>query len=390
MKRAAPLIALATLAGCDTLLGTEGQPQPLVVIRLRVEGRQRIGPDVTDTPPRLRVALLWGAQIVPTPLCILPPESEQAAKVLATGCPDLFRFVPERVAANAALDTSTDEARIELFTVPSADVMIGDITSRVVYGSLVLYDDRDGDGALALDRSPRRVDDTSPSGGDDASATATPSDAGPAVDGPEIPFEPRLPGQRDVVYAASFVSMTEPDQRLAFREGKFNDAAAYYPRNGCAAPPPGFSLLGAGGFSAADALVAAAQGKLPQQAAESCTEASLAEGVVVLRVRPPEQLQGIRCRARSGGQTRYRAPPAAGLVLDGLQWACVAMPWIGIGPKPLPQVQLVVATPPGEPCRDVIHYTLRGCRRDASCDVPDWDLTKNAPSWWPCPASQQP
>ena len=40
-------------------------------------------------------------------------------------------------------------ASIDLFSLPGADVMVGDPTSRVAYGSVVVYDD-DGDGTLDL------------------------------------------------------------------------------------------------------------------------------------------------------------------------------------------------------------------------------------------------
>ena len=47
-------------------------------------------------------------------------------------------------------------------------------------------------------------------------------------------------------------------------------------------------------------------------------------------------------------------------------------------------LQLVVSGLPTDHCKGLTHYTLRGCREDVSCAVPDWDFTANRPSWWPC------
>src|SRR5207248_5057396 len=103
-----------------------------------------------------------------------------------------------------------------LLDLPTADLMIGGVTARVAYASLVLYDDVNGNGALDF-AAPQRL------GGD-------------------MP-----PPDEDLVVGASFVTMTAPDRRLAYREGDFDANAACYPRAGCPAPPPGLSIVAAGG-----------------------------------------------------------------------------------------------------------------------------------------------
>ena len=105
----------------------------------------------------LRVALVWGAQWLTEPFCILPAESPEAAAVIAAGCRDPFGFVPAacRPACRSTVDVP---ATLTLVQLPAADVMVGDITARVAYGSLVVYDDRDGTGTLELatpHRAPR-------------------------------------------------------------------------------------------------------------------------------------------------------------------------------------------------------------------------------------------
>ncbi len=43
--------------------------------------------------------------------------------------------------------------QLPLFNPPATDVLIGDVTSRIAYASLVFYDDRDGNGTLDFSES---------------------------------------------------------------------------------------------------------------------------------------------------------------------------------------------------------------------------------------------
>jgi hypothetical protein len=341
------------LAGCGDIVGFGGDVSPLATIHVTVSG------DPMAQAPR--VALVWGAQFLIEPLCFLPPESPEVATVLAQGCRDPFGFVPDRVAANAEL--AGDSVDIPLFDLPAADVMVGDVTARVAYGSLVLYDDRNGDSTLDLGR-PRRP----PSGNDDMGG-------GPPPDEPDF----------DVVHGASFVSMTEPDQRLAFREGAFIQTA-FYPRAGCGAPLPAFSVLSAGGFSATDAIASALDGKLPQEDPATCSESPVDSAPIQITVRPPAEVAEVACTERRvDSSTRYREPPVdAPPDLADRTLACAHLPDFGGGPSS-DIVQLLVSTPNDARCRGLTHYVLRGCDNDPSCEMPEWDLTATPPSWWPCP-----
>src|SRR6185369_9462206 len=182
----------------------------------------------------LRVALVWGAQWLTEPFCVLPAESPEAAAVIDAGCRDPFGFVPAAVSVGVPIDVDVPTT-LTLVQLPSADVMVGDVTARVAYGSLVVFDDRDDSGTLEL-AMPQRA----PSGG----RQGRPPQGGTT--------------SADVIYGASFLTMTVPDQRVAYREGAFDAASAFYPRAGCELPPPpGFSVLAAGGFSAAAGLESA-------------------------------------------------------------------------------------------------------------------------------------
>jgi hypothetical protein len=359
-----PLLFLA--ASCSKLQGLSAAATPIATLTVEVPATAPdAGPPLAASP---HVALVWGAQWLPEPFCVLPAESDAAAAVIRAGCPDSFGFVPTRVAASAPI-TLGGRATIDLYELPSADVMIGDVTARVVYGSLVVFDDRNGSGTLELRRG-FRGDEVSPDGG-----VVDPADAGPLVPG----------GPDDLILGASFVSMTAPDRRLAFREGGFDEASAYYPRSGCPAPPRGFSVVAAGGFTFEAALAAALQGKLPPEDPATCATASVDDVVEVPLAAAPASVVQVACLPRgAGGLPRYREPPGQAPDLETRVWACAHLPSLGDS-TPSEVHQLVVAGPPDNACPTLSHFLLRGCDRDPMCETPEWDRTASPPAWWPCP-----
>jgi hypothetical protein len=48
-------------------------------------------------------------------------------------------------------------------------------------------------------------------------------------------------------------------------------------------------------------------------------------------------------------------------------------------------IQLAISGRSDDSCAGLTHYVLRGCRNDALCDLPAWDVTATPPAWWPCP-----
>jgi hypothetical protein len=301
---------------------------------------------------------VWGAQWLTEPFCILPPESDASAAVIAAGCRDPLGFVPNSVGVSVPLEPG-GATTLELAQLPGADVMVGDVTARVAYGSLVVFDDRDGTKALELARPQRTAF------GRDGEP---PDDAG---DGP------------DVIYGASFVTMTEPDRRLAYREGG-PPTGAFYPRAGCPAPRPGFSVLGAGGFTVEAARMATLAGTLPTEDAATCADDAPGATTIDIQARPPSEVGEVGCEERrTDSSTRYREPPAQEPDLTDRVSACAHLPVFDTG-VPSTLVQLVVSGRPSDRCKGLTHYTLRGCREDVNCVVPDWDYTKTPPAWWPC------
>ncbi len=348
------------LAGCGNVTGFGGAVPPLATIPVQTSGDFSAVALPGAANPELHIALVWGNQWLTEAFCIVPPDNQSVAAVVAAGCRDPFGFVPDRVAASVAVDPGVP-ATIELADLPGADVMVGDVTARVAYGSFVIYDDRDHDGTLTLS-VPNRL------GGRD-------------MMGPPTMYKP----SPDVVYGASFVTMTAPDTRLAYREGGFNEAAAFYPRRNCGDPPPAFSLVSAGGFSAADAIAATAAGMLPPEDPNTCHEGPTTDGVTIA-FQPPSAVHEVQCVERSTDSSiRYREPPADPPDMTKRTVACAKVPDFGTGTAN-GAIQLVISGRSDDQCQSLTHYVLRGCRQDPSCAVPDWDITATPPSWWPCPA----
>jgi hypothetical protein len=319
------------------------------------------------SPTQLHAALVWGLQRLPEPFCILPLAG--ADVVQGAGCRDSFGFIPDRVAADTPI-TPGVPASLDLYTLPAADVMVGDITGRIAYGSVYIYQDTNGNGVLDLRHPPRQRRRGEPI--DDAAGTA------------------------DKVYGASFISMTLPDRRVSFLEGSFSELqdVAFYPREGCAAPPDGFSILSASGFPAAAAIARGLAGETPPAETDPAQcQVATTDDTIIVPLQDPAGLTDLACTTNDkGGVTYYRAAPTDPVDLRNRAWACTGFPQIGVdGGAPSGQ-QLVVSGlvygPYLEPCKYTRHYTLRGCENDPFCASPSWgDPPVPPPAWWPCTAT---
>jgi hypothetical protein len=356
-----PLV-LGVLCACSDLQGFGGPSPPLTSFHVEVTGDLAAVRPPTDTePPDLKVALVWGRQWLVEPLCILPPENADAAAVIAIGCRDPLGFVPARIATNAKVVPGVPTL-LDLFNLPAADVMVGDLTARVAYASVVVYDDRDHSGTLELARPNRPPDKGRP--GDNFQTDVN-----------------------DRVYGASFITMTQPDQRVAFREGAFSPVAAFYPRAGCGEPPIAFSVLSAGGFSFAEAIKATQENRLPMEDPTTCAQQTAAEASFTIPLQDPSKvgLRELQCTERlSDSSVRYREPDPADDAPDltGRVTACVHLPSFG---APSDVIEFVVGGHPNDSCAGLTHYVLRGCTEDPNCGTPDWDHSLAPPAWWPCP-----
>ncbi len=368
MKRS---LGLVVLAACGDLSNFSGTAPPLATITVTSTGDFDAVhlPDTGDAD--LRVALVWGEQWLPEPLCFLPPESPEVAAVVAAGCRNPLAFTPTRVTAEAPF-VPGEPAALSLSSLPAADLMVGTVDARIAYASFVIYDDRDHDGTMQLPR-PQRL-------------------AGGGMMGPGDMMPPEEPGPFiSVVYGASFVAMTEPDTRLAFREGDFIESG-FYPRHGCGDPLPAFSLLSAGGFTFEEALAATVAGQLPSQDPATCVEAPADDVAVTIPFRPVTEVGEVACeQRRDDSSVRYRQPPVDAPDFSDRTYACAGIAELGGDPiAPEGTVQLVVSNRDGAPCKSITHFTLFGCDQDTDlmCDAYEWDFRENPPAWWPCPVTR--
>jgi hypothetical protein len=382
VKRAALALAAVAVAGCNNLGGLGGPVPPLVQFQVEVTGDLS---SVQPPPVSLQVALVWGAQWLTEPLCLLAtidPNTDQPTKdVISAGCRDPLGFVPARVAASVPVTIGTPTT-LALYDNPSTDLLVGGITSRTAYASLVLYDDRSSDGTK----------------GNGTLDLAQPHPA--ATGGRDGPDQQDMTDSPDIVYGASFVTMTAPDQRIMFLQGTFDPTAAFYPRSGCLDPnmntPGGFYVLGASGFDPSTAVQISAMGMLPPETdPTSCTIApnatipigqdGLIPTLISVATRAPADVQEVSCQEQTlDGSVRYRQPPADEPAdFANRTMVCASVPSFDAGAQPN-LTQLVVSGLPADRCKGLTHYTLRGCRESVSCAVPDWDFTANRPAWWPC------
>jgi hypothetical protein len=319
-----------------------------------------------ETPKgSLQATILWGAQWLTEPFCVLPPESDAAAAIITAGCRDPFGFVPNRVGPSVPI-TNGAPASLSLLELPTADLLVGSVTGRVGYASLVVYEDRNDNGTLDLSQPhPTPFGAEGRRGGD-----------GQQMD--------EVADAEDEIYGVSFLTMTAPDQRVAYLEGTFDPTSAFYPRSGCAAPPAGFSVVGAGGFTAEQGLTAALAGRLPPEVPMACTEAAPRDTLVSVPGGLPADLAEVGCDERTfDSSTRYHEPPASPPDLSGRTMTCAHLPSFDAGSQSN-LIQLVVSGRTTDRCKGLTHYTLRGCRENVSCSVPDWDITATPPTWWPC------
>jgi hypothetical protein len=378
VKRSLALAAALALGACGKLQGFGGPAPPLVTFNVSFSGDLTpLRPPGITTDHALRVALVWGAQWLTEPFCILPAESPDAAAVITAGCRDTFGFVPARVDQSAPIAVG-GTASLSLDQLPTADLLVGDVTSRVGYGSLVVYDDRNDD--LKLDLSePQHT----PTGGDRGDRN-----------------DDQTPDAVDIIYGASFLTMIAADERVAYREGA-PPAGAFYPRAGCAPPDPGFSIVGASGFTAAAARTATLMGMLPQEKDLNACTTEPASTVVNVAASAPADVAEVGCdESATDGSPRYREPPVDAPDFTGRVTACAHLPSFdtggptgadggvdgGGGASSL--IQLVVSGRATDRCKGLTHYVLRGCRESVSCGLPDWDFTNDptgAIPWWPCP-----
>ncbi|MBA3503817.1 MAG: hypothetical protein M4D80_14715 [Myxococcota bacterium] len=343
--------------GCGDLQRFGGDAPPLTTLAVVVTGD--LEAVRTADSPDLRIAVVWGAQWLSESTCTTLPATTEETTFLTSGCRHPLFFTPKRAGDSVPLSPNVP-FEFPLDDLPGGDVMIGGLSARIAYASLVVFDDRDHSGVLELGRMQRPpYRDTRGKQEDEHDDDNTTG---------------------DIVYGASFAAMTEPDTRLAFREGAFNTASAFYPRQGCGEPPPRFGVLAAGGFSVLEAYTAASESRLPSQDPATCIEGTPATMPITIALRPPVEVREAACLQRSSsGTIRYYAPPVEAIDFSDRSFLCRVIPEKQV-------TELIVTQRTADRCRGLTHYVLRGCSDDerVDCELPEWDFTQSPPGWWPC------
>jgi hypothetical protein len=332
--------ALAAAAAAASVIGCSGAHDlgftggSLLVLKGHVDltALQRPNPDPAPQAALLG-ALVWAQPAAPDPVCIefgtVPP--------IASACPNPYGVFNGQLETFAPVDGNGDFS-LTITHLPDPSVSVGDASTRIAYGSLMVVEDVDGDGQPTL---------LAAQGGGD---------------GFDAPGAEPPPSSIDRILAATFYDLNAPQVRVAFREGGFidgcpNDQIAhtgcsyFYPLVGCE-PPSGFSIVTAPPYSDTTGV---------------CSTSGTADTIEIPTLAPSDGTAFL-CRAVqvSGGVRSPRNEAPRG----GASPVCVSP-------------NIMAAMYHGF-CPWFRSYALKGCMQDPLCASPEWDQTASPPPWWPC------
>jgi len=150
------LACLMSALACDSVHTTAIEAEKLVVVNAEwsqdlaaIRDSAGIAADVP-----LRATLVWAGVPNFSPFCLeegpnpLAPGRVVSSSVAMIACPDPFRFVPSLTQGTAVVDPATNKVQIELSNLPPAEVLVGSVSSRVAYASLVVFADENNNGLL--------------------------------------------------------------------------------------------------------------------------------------------------------------------------------------------------------------------------------------------------
>lgn len=352
------VFTLLALTACKGELHDLGDdPAPLATLRGTISGDlEGTLLDGAASLGRLRVGLLWAGVPVFVPYCHENgPNPRDPGRnpsgIAEAGCRDPFDVVASRAGPSVAVDPRTLSFELPLAQLPSAEVMVGPLGQRVVYGTVVLFDDRDEDGELDLRRGCGGFGRGGGGGGPDAGSGSDQRELG------------------DPVYAASFHTLKEEQLRVAYVEGPFDPSSFFYPHPGCSAlPPGGFSLWRVGALLDPSA---------------SCRVDPI-DTPLELAVEPPVSFGPLLCEQRD--RESFSRPPSDRFLedRDSFEELLTRFRWECWGDQ-IAMVDLECA------CPEIRVFGVKGCWDEVQeeCPVPDWDLTETLAEKgieWPCQA----
>jgi hypothetical protein len=312
-----PLLAALACACSGSVHDTSVASTPLVVVHGRVD-RAALERPHPEAP--LVGAIFWAGMPSVNPVCLLYDDRPELADV----CPDPYGVF--LAGPSPAVPVAADGSfALALDTLPDARLSVGDAAARITYGTLVVVEDVDGDGAAH-------------------------------------PFA-RKRGA-DTLVAAAFHHLRAPQARVVLREGGFVEGSLYYPAPGCAPPPPGFSVLTAPPY---------ADGAAP--AGGGCAVRDIGDPVEVPPL-SPELARAFVCREAGIPPDRELIHRSSDMIppLPDTTAVCLGRDLVAITAKP----------GAGISCPVLLTFALKGCFEDPVCAVPEWDDSARPPAWWPC------
>jgi hypothetical protein len=326
--------AAAALGGCGGgVHDLSVSSDPLLVVHGHV--------DVTTLQRSNAAAALMGTMIwadVPgvNPVCLELDDSR-----IKPACPDphgMFQGVFTGAIETPVMVDADGNFDIALYHVPVARASIGDDVNRIAYGALVVFEDDDNDHLFSF---------VAPAGG--------------RGDQINDPFPDNPP---DTILGSTFSTLLADQQRLAFREGGFDQKSFFYPvaepdpagitfPDACV-PMPGFSIMAAS----------------PYSPTPTCSFPAIDTRMEVAPLSSSDGL-ALMCRSVQRGATIQmpdeRDSPGPGAF-------CPAH-----ADHPDRELMVVVLS---RFCARLNVYALKGCGADPFCDTPEWDETSTPPTWW--------
>jgi hypothetical protein len=328
------LLVLAVL-GCDRVHDLSVPSVPIVTFHGHVDTTMltRTAPDAP-----LIGALVWAAVAAVNPVCLpLPPPPE-----LAADCSDPYGVFIGEIEAGVPVDASGN-FDVTLLTLPQVSLSVGDQSTRIAYGSLIVVEDIDGDG------QPSFPPTTLGGEGDRLAA-------------------PTATTTSDRVVAASFWSLEAPQQRIVFREGGFVTPSSFYPACGWTSaddpnvPPPGFSVL----------TVPAYDISQPLPPPEGCAVQAPDVPVELTPITVADGL-GLICRPVQLADATFRR-----MRNDTVLAPSGVPPWCSADGTVMAE-----RFEGGRLCPSLRSYTLH-CALDPGCATPGSEVIETPPPWWPC------
>jgi len=346
------IVLMSLLMGLGLACGTglsDTDAAPDLEIKLKVDfDTDTLAYALDDVP--LIGAMYWVSGVDVPEVCLLP----EAAGLLTDLCPDPFLVSGAWMASSVTIDPQATGFELTLNALPPFYTVVGDVNGRVAYGSIIVFSDADGDGALTLlpqlGFDKPKGDSEGGERGDDKEETGD-------IDG----------WVSDRVVASSFYHLNEPQVRLVHKEGAFDLSSNFLPAENCEEAPSGFSLL--------KQVTQDEAGQL-----NACEIGPTTESIPMWPLNDEQDAQLSCTQNWADWGAPWGCEEASGEWEDeGEGYAADYTDAICI------RSDLLVLPYPDGGCGAFQTFGLSGCWSGINCETLDWDCRDAPPADWPCP-----